>query len=134
MSGSNGLVTSISAAGFDETCRRLESALQRRGVTVFARIDHGAGARDAGMELRPTWLIIFGNPRGGTPLMQAAQTVGIDLPLKMLVWQDADDATRISYSDPAWIAARHNATAAAQTIAGMQTLLSDLAREAGQTP
>ncbi len=82
------------------------------GMTVFARIDHAAGAKAVDMPLRPTELLIFGNARGGTPLMQAQQTVGIDLPLKALAWEDADGKTWLSYNEPAWLAARHGAPAA----------------------
>jgi uncharacterized protein (DUF302 family) len=87
--------------------RRLEEAVAARGMTVFARVDHAAGAAAVGLSLRPTDLLIFGQAKGGTPLMQAVQTIGIDLPLKALVWQDAEGETWLSYSDPAWIAARH---------------------------
>src|SRR5262249_18534229 len=77
-----------------------------RGLTVFARIDHAAGAAEVGLSLPPTWLLIFGNAKAGTPLMQSAQTIGIDLPLKALVWQDASGKTWLSYNDPAWLAKR----------------------------
>jgi uncharacterized protein (DUF302 family) len=83
---------------------RLETGIREKGVNVFARIDHAA---EEGLTLRPTELIIFGNARGGTPLMQLAQTVGIDLPLKALVWQDAAGKTWLSYNEPSWIAQRH---------------------------
>jgi uncharacterized protein (DUF302 family) len=86
---------------------RLVAEVQARGLTVFARIDHAAGARDAGLTLRPTELVIFGNAKGGTPLMHANQAIGIDLPLKALVWQDASGNTWLSYNDPAWLAQRH---------------------------
>src|SRR3954465_7472583 len=76
-------------------------------MTVFARVDHAAGAAEAGLPLRPTDLLIFGAAKGGTPLMQAAQTIGIDLPLKALVWQDESGKTWVSYNEPAWLAARH---------------------------
>lgn len=74
------------------------------GLQVFARVDHAAGAREVGLDLRPTELLIFGNARGGTPLMQDKQTAGIDLPLKALAWADEDGQTWLSYNDPAWIA------------------------------
>jgi len=83
---------------------RVETEIGERGMNVFARIDHAAGAAEVGLTLRPTELIIFGNARGGTPLMQPNQTVGIDLPLKALVWQDAAGKTLISYNEPSWIA------------------------------
>jgi uncharacterized protein (DUF302 family) len=86
---------------------RLETAVKAKGLTVFARIDHAAGAAAVGLSLRPTELLIFGNAKGGTPLMQSAQTTGIDLPLKALVWQDAAGKTWLSYNDPSWLAKRH---------------------------
>ena len=81
--------------------------MKGKGLTVFARTDHAAGAAEVGLQLRPTAVLVFGNAKGGTPLMQAAQTVGIDLPLKVLVWQDAAGKTWLSYNDPGWIAKRH---------------------------
>jgi uncharacterized protein (DUF302 family) len=102
-----GLVSVTSAFPAAETADRLESAAKARGLTIFARIDHAAGAAAVGQELRPTTLLILGNARGGTPLMQQAQTIGIDLPLRALVWQDEKGVVRISYDDPAWLARRH---------------------------
>ena len=86
----NGLITLPSSHGAKETIDRLEAEVEAKGMTVFARIDHAAGAKTAGLALRPTEVLIFGNAKGGTPLMQAAQTIGIDLPLKALAWEDAD--------------------------------------------
>jgi len=103
----DGLTTIKSSFGPGETMRRLEDAVVARGMTVFAHVDHAAGAAVVGLSLRPTDLLIFGQAKGGTPLMQASQTIGIDLPLKALVWQDAEGETWLSYYDPAWIAARH---------------------------
>jgi uncharacterized protein (DUF302 family) len=103
----DGLTTIPSSHGPKETIDRLETAAKAKGLTIFARIDHAAGAAEAGLPLGPTTVLIFGNARGGTPLMQAAQTVGIDLPLKALVWQDTAGKTWLSYNDPAWIAQRH---------------------------
>jgi uncharacterized protein (DUF302 family) len=103
----DGLITIASSHGPKDTMARLEAEVKGKGVTVFAHIDHAAGAEAAGLPLRPTDLLIFGNARGGTPLMQAAQTIGIDLPLKVLVWQDAAGTTWLSYNDPAWLAQRH---------------------------
>jgi uncharacterized protein (DUF302 family) len=93
---------------------RLEAAVKARGMTVFARIDHAAGAAVAGLSLRPTEVLIFGNAKAGTPLMQSVQTIGIDLPLKALVWQAASGDTWLSYNDPACLAQRH--TLASETI------------------
>ncbi|MDR3464826.1 MAG: DUF302 domain-containing protein [Xanthobacteraceae bacterium] len=109
-----GVVTKPSGAGPAETLERLDAAIRARGMTVFARIDHAAGAREAGLSLRPTTVVIFGNAVAGTPLMQAAQTIGIDLPLRGLVWQDAAGATFVSFNDPAWLAARHGLDPAAK--------------------
>jgi uncharacterized protein (DUF302 family) len=83
------------------------AAVTRRGITVFARIDHAAAAASVGMELRPTEVLIFGNPQAGTPLMQAVQTMGIDLPARALVWQDGGGKTWLAYIDPQWLANRH---------------------------
>jgi uncharacterized protein (DUF302 family) len=102
-----GLVSIPSRHPVKVTVDRLEASLKAKGITVFARIDHAAGAAAAGMLLRPTELLIFGNPTSGTPLMQAEQTTGIDLPLKALVWEDASGSVWIAYNDPAWLAVRH---------------------------
>ncbi|TMC25725.1 MAG: DUF302 domain-containing protein [Chloroflexi bacterium] len=103
----DGLTTKKSSYGPREAIERLEAELSARGMTVFARIDHAAAAVAAGLSLRPTALLIFGSAKAGTPLMQSAQTIGIDLPLKILVWQDAAGSTWTSYNDPAWLAKRH---------------------------
>jgi uncharacterized protein (DUF302 family) len=103
----DGLITIKSSFGPEETMKRLETEVKAKGLTVFAHVDHAAGAAAVGLPLRPTDLLIFGNARGGTPLMQAVQTVGIDLPLKALVWQDESGATWLSYNDPAFLAHRH---------------------------
>jgi uncharacterized protein (DUF302 family) len=108
----DGLTTITSRFGPKQTADRLDAAVKAKGMTVFARIDHGAGAAQVGLPLRPTELLIFGHPKGGTLLMQANQTAGIDLPLKALVWEDDDGKTKVSYNDPRWIAARHGLDAA----------------------
>ena len=102
-----GLTTIRSAHGPRETMDRLEAAVRSKGMTVFARIDHSAGASAVGMSLNPTEVLVFGNPKGGTPLMQSVQTIGIDLPLKALVWQDTSGGTWLSHNDPAYLAERH---------------------------
>jgi uncharacterized protein (DUF302 family) len=91
-----GLTSMRSRFGSKETMDRLEAAIRAKGMNVFARIDRAAGAAEVGLTLRPTELVIFGNARGGTPLMQSVQTVGIDLPLKALVWEDDAGKTWIS--------------------------------------
>jgi uncharacterized protein (DUF302 family) len=101
-----GLVTVKSAHGFAATLERLKAAIAKRSLTLFAEIDHAAGARDAGLELAPTTLLIFGNAKGGTPWMQANQRAGIDLPLKALVWED-EAGVFVTVNDPHWIARRH---------------------------
>jgi len=99
-------------------------------MTVFARIDHAAGAAEVGLTLAPTELIIFGNARGGTPLMQSVQTVGIDLPLKALVWEDTAGKTWLSYNEPSWIARRHSVANAEQVVSKLAAALSAMARTA----
>jgi uncharacterized protein (DUF302 family) len=130
MSG-NGLITLPSAHGAKATIDRLEADVKSKGLTVFARVDHAAGAKEVGMPLRPTELLIFGNAKGGTPLMQAYQTVGIDLPLKALAWEDADGKAWLSYNDPEWLVARHGATGGlAEVIQRLSTLLATVAKAA----
>jgi uncharacterized protein (DUF302 family) len=108
VSNEDGLITIRSSHSVADTIDRLERGVTAAGLHVFARVDHAAGAGQVGMELRDTLLLIFGNPRGGTPLMIANQTAGIDLPVKALAWQDADGQVWLAYNDPAWIAARHH--------------------------
>ena len=103
----DGLVQTQSPVSVQETMDRLEQLVETRDLTVFARIDHAAGAAKVGQTLRPTQLLIFGNPRGGTPFMQCAQSTGIDLPRKALVWADDEGQVWIGYNDPAFIAQRH---------------------------
>ena len=103
----DGLVSVKSTRSAKETMDRLDDAVKQRGLVVFARIDHAAGATKIGKTLRPTEVLIFGNPQGGTPFMECAQTVGIDLPLKALVWQDASGQVWLGYNDPAYLAQRH---------------------------
>ena len=102
-----GLTTILSQFDPRETMDRLEAEIRAQGMQVFIRIDHAAGAAQAGLELTPTELIVFGSARAGTPLMQANPTMGIDLPLKAFVWQDAEGKTRLSYNEPGWLAQRH---------------------------
>jgi uncharacterized protein (DUF302 family) len=103
----DGLTTIRSSLGPKDTMNRLEAEVKAKGMTVFARIDHAAGAAAIGLSLQPTELLIFGNAKGGTPLMQSNQAIGIDLPLKALVWEDASGTTWLSYNDPSWLAKRH---------------------------
>src|SRR5262250_2141170 len=127
----DGLTTIQSKFGPEETMNRLEAELKAHGMTVFRRIDHAAMAKEAGLTLGPTELILFGNPHRGTPLMQANQTIGIDLPLKALVWQDAAGKTWLSYNEPAWIGGRHGVGEnLQQIIEKMTATLAASAREA----
>ena len=127
----DGLITIKSSFGPEETMNRFESEVRAKGMTVFAHIDHAAGAAAAGLSLRPTDLLIFGNAKGGTPLMQSVQTIGIDLPLKALVWQDAAGVTWLSYNDPAWLAKRHGADHEAEaTVSAMTAALTAVAKKA----
>ncbi|MEP7260980.1 MAG: DUF302 domain-containing protein [Usitatibacter sp.] len=103
----DGLVAVKSPHSAKDTMNRLEDLVKQRGLNVFARIDHAAGASRIGKSLRPTELLIFGNPQGGTPLMECAQSAGIDLPLKALVWEDASSQVWLGYNDPAFLARRH---------------------------
>lgn len=129
-----GLITLLSNHGPVDTMRRLEAEVKAKGLTVFAHIDHAAGAEAVGLPLRATDLLIFGNAKGGTPLMQAAQTIGIDLPLKILVWQDDAGSTWLSYNDPGWLAQRHGAGRADVTITALSNALQTLARAAAGAP
>jgi uncharacterized protein (DUF302 family) len=103
--------------------------VKQRGLTVFARIDHAAGAAKVSKTLRPTELLIFGNPQGGTPLMECAQTSGIDLPLKALVWQDKAAQVWLGYNDPAFLAQRHGA-AACPVVENLRKALAGIAEAA----
>ena len=103
----DGLISIPSNYGAKETMDRLETELTAKGMTIFARIDHAAGAAQVGLPLRPTGLLIFGSAKAGTPLMQSNQAVGIDLPLKALAWEDAAGKTWLSYNNPSWLAKRH---------------------------
>jgi uncharacterized protein (DUF302 family) len=103
----DGLITVPSSFSVLETVERLVAFATSHGLVVFARIDHADGATKAGMPLRPTELVIFGHPKGGTPLMQDRQTAGIDLPVKALAWEDADGKVWLTCNDAAWIAERH---------------------------
>ncbi|MHB8268417.1 DUF302 domain-containing protein [Bradyrhizobium sp.] len=129
----NGLVSVQSRVSAKETLERLLAALAARKLTVFARVDHAAGAASVGLPLRPTDVVIFGNPKGGTALMQDQQSAGIDLPLKVLLSEDADGKAWLTYNDPAWIAERHGLGAAsAAAVKAMAELLGAIAQESTQ--
>lgn len=103
----DGLISLKSPHSAPETMDRLEEIVKERGLKVFARIDHAAGAAAIGTQLRPTEIIIFGNPQGGTPFMECAQSAGIDLPLKVLVWEDESGQVWFGYNDPVYLGERH---------------------------
>src|SRR4029077_3402992 len=128
-----GLTSIQSSCGPKATMDRLDAEIRAKGLNVFARIDHAAGATEVGLTLAPTVLIIFGNARGGTPLMQSAQTVGIDLPLKILVWQDSADKTWLSYNEASWLARRHNVTGAEPVVNSLDALLTAIAKKAADS-
>jgi uncharacterized protein (DUF302 family) len=128
----DGLVAVKSPHSVAATMDRFEVLAKQRGLTVFARIDHAAGAAKIGKALRPTQVIIFGNPQGGTPFMECAQTVGIDLPLKVLVWEDASAQVWLGYNDPEYLAKRHDA-AKCPVIENLRKVLAGLA-ESSVTP
>jgi len=114
---------------------RLEAEVKAKGLAVFARIDHAAGAAEVGLSLHPTALLIFGNARGGTPLMQSMQTIGIDLPLKALIWRDVSGNTWLSYNDPSWLAKRHGLGHEADaTVSAMAAALGAIASAATESP
>jgi uncharacterized protein (DUF302 family) len=130
--GIKGLTTIQSSFVPKATMDRLETEIRQKGMNVFARVDHAAGAAEVGLTLRSTELIIFGNALGGTPLMQSAQTIGIDLPLKALVWKDAAGKTWISYNEPDWIAERHGVADAQPVLNKMADLLSAISTAAAR--
>ena len=129
----DGLVTIASSYSVKDTIDRLEAELKAKNITVFARIDHAAGAASVAMALRPTQLLIFGNPKAGTPLMQSNQTIGIDLPLKVLGWQDEAGKVWLSYNDPRWLARRHGlGSETTACVVAMATLLTNLSKAAAE--
>jgi uncharacterized protein (DUF302 family) len=131
----DGLTNIPSSYGPEETMNRFEAEVRAKAMTVFAHIDHAAGAAAVGLALRPTELLIFGNARGGTPLMELVQTIGIDLPLRALVWLDASGATWLSYIDPSWLAKRHGLDPEAGAAVSILTAaLNQMARSAATSP
>jgi len=128
-----GLITTPAQRGAKETMDALEIAVKAAGMRVFARIDHAAGAAEIGLALRPTEVLIFGNARAGTPLMQKRQLIGIDLPLKVLVWEDEQGKAWLTYNDSRFLAERHGLGAKADgIIAAMSAGLQKLAQVASR--
>ena len=126
----DGVIMIKSPHSVQNTMDRLEKVLNEKGMTVFVRVDHAAGATKAGMELRPTQLLIFGNPKVGTPLMLCEQTVAIDLPQKALVWEDDAGKVWLGYNDPAYLANRHAITGCDEVLAKVSGALGNFAKAA----
>ena len=126
----NGVITVQSSFGVAETADRLENILKEKGMTVFNRIDHSEGARSVGIELRDTVLVIFGNPKVGSPLMECQQIAALDLPQKALIWQDDKDAVFVSYNAPAYIQMRHNIAGCGEVLAKIEKALSAFTKAA----
>jgi uncharacterized protein (DUF302 family) len=126
---SEGVASKLSAYPVAETVRRIEQTARSKGLTVFVRIDHGAGARDVGLTMRPEQLIVFGDPRAGTPLMVARPLVGLELPLRLLVWQDPWGRVWVSYNESAFIAQRFGLPDGLEkNIAGVPALIDEALR------
>jgi len=124
----NGIVSIPASHSVDQTVETLEKLLRANGVKLFALVDHSGEAEKAGMEMRPTKLVIFGSPKAGTPLMTASPGVAIDLPLKILVWEDGGGKVWVSYNSPSYLQARHNLPAhLVQNIAGVEALAAKAA-------
>ena len=124
----NGIVTILSHHSVDQTVQRLEGILQAKGVKLFVVIDHSGEAEKAGMQMRPTKLLIFGNPKAGTPLMIASPSVAIDLPMKVLVWEDTGGTVQVSYNTAAYLQSRHGLSPElAQNIAVVEALAAKAA-------
>jgi len=126
-----GTITVVSQNDFTSTYNNLRNSISdNQNLSIEAELDHQANAQSVGLDLRPTRIIIFGNPNLGTPLMQSAQTTGIDLPQKMLVWQAADGTVNITYNDPEYLMSRHGITGNAEVIANISSALAGLAIDA----
>jgi uncharacterized protein (DUF302 family) len=123
------MIVTSSAKGYAETVSALVDEIERRGLTVLARVDHGAGARSVGMELGDEEVVLFGNPRSGTPLMQEDRRVGIELPLRMLIWREGDDVM-LGHGDPRELAEAYEVGEQRATLEQMAALLQELAAEA----
>lgn len=128
----NGLVNVKSTHSVKDTADKLEKALAAKGMTVFIRIDHSAGAKKVGLALPPTELVIFGNPKVGTPLMQCSRSVAIDLPQKALIWEDDQGQVWLTYNDPAYLATRHAITGCEAVLEKVGGALQNFAAAATQ--
>jgi len=126
----DGLISVKSSHDVKVTADRLENILNQKGMTVFIRVDHSAGAKKVGKQLRPTELVVFGNPKVGTPLMQCSQSVAIDLPQKALIWQDDRGQAWLTYNDPNYLAQRHGLSECTEVIKKVEKALSNFAKAA----
>jgi uncharacterized protein (DUF302 family) len=126
----DGLINIKSSHNVKGTADRLENTLREKGMTVFIRINHAEGAQKVGKKLRPTELVVFGNPKVGTPLMQCSQSVAIDLPQKALIWEDEAGHVWLSYNDPKYLAKRHGITECVNVIKKIEKALSNFAHAA----
>jgi uncharacterized protein (DUF302 family) len=126
----DGVIAVKSPHPVKETIDRFESAAKARGLNVFLRVDHAAGAKKIGRDLRPTELLVFGNPQGGTPLMECVQTAGIDLPLKALAWQDAGGQVWLGYNDPKYLVDRHGGKDCGAVVESLRKALTALVQDA----
>jgi len=124
----SGIVNKPSKHSVDDTLGKLQNILEAKGIAVFALIDHSGEAAKVGMKMRPTKLLIFGNPKGGTPLMLAAPSIAIDLPLKILIWEDEQEKVWVSYNTPEYLAERHGLPPhLAQNVGFIEALASNIA-------
>ncbi len=130
----NGLISLKSSYDVKTTIDRLESVLKEKGMTIFKRVNHTEGAKNVGLKLRPTELLIFGNPKVGTPLMQCGQSAAIDLPQKALAWKDGKGQIWLSYNNPDYIAKRHNISGCEKVITKIKNALSNFAKKATAKP
>ena len=126
----DGLISVKSAHDVKTTADRLESILKQKGMNVFIRINHAQGAQKIGQDLRPTELVIFGNPKVGTPLMRCAQSVAIDLPQKALIWQDVEGQVWLSYNDPKYLVQRHQISGCDEVVKKVEKALGSFAKAA----
>jgi uncharacterized protein (DUF302 family) len=123
----NGIVQRPSNHSVDETVKRLKAILQAKGLTLFAVVDHSGEAEKVGLKMRPTKLLIFGSPKGGTPVMMAAPSIAIDLPLKVLIWEDSQGRVWVSYNSPEYLAKRHAVPDdLVKNIAGVEMLVQEM--------
>lgn len=126
----DGVITVTSNYNVEETADRLVNVLKEKGMTIFNRINHSEGAANVGLELRDTELVIFGNPKVGSPLMQCQQSVAIDLPQKALIWQDDNSQVMISYNEPKYLVKRHNIPGCEKVISKIEKALDGIVRSA----